>query len=133
MRTQVIAKLRRASDVLDRQLEDPELRARWQRTALPRAVALRLVSYRAEHGLSQSALGRIVGLSQPAIARIEAGERVPTVETLLRLADALEMEFLLDIRPANGTSSWVSVEAEAASIVETVTTDKGTRLLVAVN
>lgn len=127
------AKLRRASEVLERQLEDPELRARWQRTALPRAVALRLVAYRVEHGLSQSALGRMVGLSQPAIARIEAGDRVPTVETLLRLSDALGMEFLLDIRPANGTNSWVSDEAKAASIVETVTTDKGTRLLVAVD
>jgi len=125
--------LRSASDVLERQLLDPELRMRWERTTLSRAVALRLVLYRAEHGLSQSALGCLVGMSQPAIARIEAGERVPTVETLLRLSDALSIEFLLDIRPANGTSSWVSAEAEAAAIVETVTTEKGSRLLVAVN
>ncbi len=125
--------LRSASDVLERQLLDPELRMRWERTTLSRAVALRLVSYRAEHGLSQSALGRLVGMSQPAIARIEAGERVPTVDTLLRLSDALSIEFLLDIRPAHGKSSWVSAEAEAAAIVETVTTEKGSRLLVAVN
>ena len=125
--------LRSASDVLERQLLDPELRMRWERTTLSRAVALRLVLYRAEHGLSQSALECLVGMSQPAIARIEAGERVPTVETLLRLSDALSIEFLLDIRPANGTSSWVSAEAEAAAIVETVTTEKGSRLLVAVN
>ena len=72
-------------------------------------------------------------MAQPAIARIEAGERVPTIETLLRLSDALGIEFLVDIRPANGTNSWVSDEAEMAAIVETVTTEKGSRMLVAVN
>lgn len=122
-----------ASDVLERQLQNSELRAHWERTALSRAVEHRLVAYRAEHDLTQSALGRKVGMAQPAIARIEAGERVPTVETLLRLSEALGIEFLLDIRPANGTSSWVSDEAETAAIVETVTTEKGSRLLVAVN
>jgi transcriptional regulator with XRE-family HTH domain len=125
--------LRSANDVLKRQLQNPELRVHWERTTLARAVALRLVAYRAEHGLSQSALGRIVGMAQPAIARIEAGERVPTVETLLRLSDGLGIEFLLDIRPANGTSSWVTNEAESAAVVETVTTEKGSRMLVAVN
>lgn len=125
--------LRRAGDVLQRQLRDPDVRASWERTTLSRAVALRLIAYRAEHGLSQSVLGRMVGMSQPAIARMEAGERVPTVETMLRLSDALCIEFLLDIRPANGTSSWVTDEAETAAIVETMTTEKGSRLLVAVN
>ena len=55
---------------LTRQLKDPHFRAEWERTAVARAVAARLVEYRVEHGLSQTALG--------APARHEAaGRRTP--------------------------------------------------------
>ena len=39
---------------------DPEYRREWERTALARAVAVKLIAYRAEHDLSQTALaGRL--------------------------------------------------------------------------
>ncbi|MBI2301559.1 MAG: helix-turn-helix transcriptional regulator [Armatimonadetes bacterium] len=76
-------------EVLARHLQDPEFRAEWERTAVPRAVALWLVRYRAEHGLSQRALAARVGLQQPTIARLEAGDTEPKLSTLLRLSMAL--------------------------------------------
>jgi hypothetical protein len=42
------------ADLLTEQLRDPAFRDRWERTApLARAVAIGVVAYRAEHGLSQ--------------------------------------------------------------------------------
>lgn len=38
-------------------------------------------------------------MTQPAIARLEGGEHNPTFPTLLRLSDALGIEFAIDITP----------------------------------
>ena len=85
--------------VLAEQMEDPAFAQEWQRTALARAVAMRLVSYRAEHGLSQTKLAQLLGMKQPAVARLEGGDHVPTLLTLARLSQALGMEFHIDITP----------------------------------
>jgi hypothetical protein len=37
--------------------------------ALAHAVAIRVIGYRVDHGLSQSGLARVLGMHQPAIAR----------------------------------------------------------------
>ena len=86
--------------VLAESLNDPAVREEWDRTALARSVALRLVQYRAEHGLSQSALARRLEMKQPAIARLESGDHNPTIETLWRLARGLGIEFHIDVTAA---------------------------------
>lgn len=78
---------------------DPEYRREWERTALARAVAVKVISYRAEHGLTQTALAKRLKMTQPAIARLESGEHNPTFPTLLRLSDALGIELAIDIAP----------------------------------
>jgi transcriptional regulator with XRE-family HTH domain len=77
----------------------PEYRREWERTALARAVAVKVISYRAEHSLSQTALAKRLQMSQPAVARLESGEHNPTFPTLLRLSDALGIELAIDIAP----------------------------------
>ena len=77
----------------------PRYRVDWERTALARAVASRLVQYRAQHGLSQSGLARVRGMQQPAIARLEAGDHNPTLDTLWRLSQGLNLTFHIDITP----------------------------------
>jgi DNA-binding XRE family transcriptional regulator len=52
---------------------DPEYRREWERTALARAVAVKVIAYRAEHSLSQTALAKRLKMSQPAVARLESG------------------------------------------------------------
>jgi DNA-binding XRE family transcriptional regulator len=76
--------------VLEEALRDPEFRAEWDRLAPARAMANRLIAYRAEHGLNQTGSGRVLGVSQPAVARLEAGEHLPSLPTLLKLAEALD-------------------------------------------
>jgi ribosome-binding protein aMBF1 (putative translation factor) len=88
-----------AEDTLAEALKDEGFRREWERTALARAVAIRLVEYRAEHGLSQRALAAKLSMKQPAIARLEAGDHTPSIETLVRLSRGLGMRFRLEITP----------------------------------
>ena len=44
--------------ILEEELQDPEFRAEWERLAPARAVANRLIAYRAEHELTQTGLAR---------------------------------------------------------------------------
>jgi transcriptional regulator with XRE-family HTH domain len=43
-------------------------------------------------GISQRELGRRIGMSGQYIAKIEKGERAPTIETLTKISNALEIE-----------------------------------------
>lgn len=63
-------------------------------------IAATLASLRATTGLSQRDLARLAGMSQPAIARLEAGRATPTLATLERLARAAGFELRLDLVPA---------------------------------
>ncbi len=123
--------LRKATDILANQLVNPDVRAEWDRTAPARAVAQRVLAYRVEHGLSQTAMGKLLGMPQPAIARIESGEHVPTIDTLVRLSDGLGIEFSLNIVPPSKEAALVSDEVQRAPVVEEAATTHGGRLLLA--
>ena len=86
-------------DVLAQELEDPEFREQWERTALARWIAVEVSHYRAVHSLSQRELADQLGMKQPQIARIETSEHNPSLDTLARLATGLDLELLIDIRP----------------------------------
>lgn len=91
--------------LLAEHLADPEFRREWERTTSARALAVWLVRYRSEHGLSQRALAERVGMKQPVIARLESGETEPKLSTLLRLAEALQTPIDLELdaaQPAPG-------------------------------
>lgn len=95
-----LSALRTASDIRAEDLADDQVNAEHIRTVLARAVAMRVLAYRVEHGLSQTALARQLGMQQPAVARLEAGDHEPTFSTLERLARGLGIEFHIDITPA---------------------------------
>jgi|SRR5215217_7748427 len=76
---------------------NPEFRAIWDAQAFAREVAHRVISYRTEHGLTQDQLGKLIGISQPAVATLENGEEPPTLKTLAKVSAATELEFHLDI------------------------------------
>ena len=124
--------LQTAEEVLQEQLKDEEFRKLWEAMAPARVIALRLVQFRVDHGLSQSALGRLLGMSQPAVARLESGEHLPTLPTLTRIAHALDIEILVDIKPSPEAESWVSDEAEHdARVAERVRLTSGAEVLIA--
>ena len=63
------------------------------------AIADQVAERRAERGLSQRELAELTGTTQSAIARLEAGGRPPRIDTLLRMANALDCELVVDLRP----------------------------------
>lgn len=76
---------------LDDQLEqDPELRKRVDIALNEMRIEQDLTTLRAARGLSQAALAKRIGVSQPAIARLESGRiKNLTLRTLARYAAAL--------------------------------------------
>jgi DNA-binding XRE family transcriptional regulator len=91
--------LRTHEEVLASELQEPEFRAEWERTRFADAVATRVIAYRAEHGVTQTELAKQLGMSQSAVARLEAGDHEPTVATLARLSRRLGMSFHINITP----------------------------------
>ena len=65
-------------------------------------IAGQVADRRKERGLSQADLAELVGTTQSAIARLECGGRPPRIDTLLRIANALDADLhieLLDREP----------------------------------
>jgi transcriptional regulator with XRE-family HTH domain len=62
-------------------------------------IADRVADRRAVMGLSQRQLAELVGTTQSAIARLERGGRPPRIDTLLRIADALECDLVVELTP----------------------------------
>ncbi|MET7707112.1 helix-turn-helix transcriptional regulator [Micromonospora sp. NPDC005189] len=86
--------------VRERGREDPVFRAEWDRTAFAREVALRIVQYRTDNELTQTALARKVGMTQSVIARLESGDQPPSIATLVKLSRGTGMEF--DVKISQG-------------------------------
>ena len=65
-------------------------------------IAGQVADRRKGRGLSQADLAELVGTTQSAIARLESGGRPPRIDTLLRIANALDADLdieLLDREP----------------------------------
>jgi len=108
---------------------DPRFRAEWKKSAVGRAVALKVLQYRAAKRLTQEQLATRLGLRQSAVARLELGEVTPSFSTLVKLAEGLNMELLIDIKPGRLRSKLVSDAAERSGAK--LSTAKGSRVLVA--
>jgi transcriptional regulator with XRE-family HTH domain len=68
-------------------------------------IADQVVAQRAARNLSQRELAELVGTTQSAIARLEGGGRPPRIDTLLRIADALDCELAVELRPRASAES----------------------------
>ena len=123
-----LAQLKTNDQVLAEQLEDPEFRAEWERTALARALAIAVLRHRTERGLSQRKLAELLGWRQPAVARLELGEHNPSYDTLLELAQKLSLELVLDITPGGMAGRWFTPRAVQGAIVEDIEMADGMRV-----
>jgi len=102
---------------------DPAFAEEWDRTAFARQVAITVIRYRAERGISQRELAAATGLQQPAIARLEIGDSTPSLSTLAKLSRATGLKFHLEIAqgsvaiPSTGRPSSKSVYRVKRSFV----------------
>jgi transcriptional regulator with XRE-family HTH domain len=64
-----------------------------------RSVGERIAAERARRSVSQRELAQLTGTTQSAIARLEGCSRAPRLDTLLRVAHALDCALELELRP----------------------------------
>jgi transcriptional regulator with XRE-family HTH domain len=62
-------------------------------------VADQVAEQRRARDLSQAELAELTGTTQSAIARLEAGGRPPRIDTLLRIAEALDCKLVVELQP----------------------------------
>ncbi len=67
-----------------------------------REVAWLLIKYRMEHGLTQEELAARVGTSYSQISRIENGRQRTSLDTLLRIAHALDLKMIVGFEQVAG-------------------------------
>jgi ribosome-binding protein aMBF1 (putative translation factor) len=84
-----------ATDSRRRRSRSVEYRAAQERLAPYEGIARLVIKRRAELGLTQEQLAERMGTSHSAISRIESGQHRTTVATLERLAQALEVRFVI--------------------------------------
>jgi transcriptional regulator with XRE-family HTH domain len=67
-------------------------------------VAQALIRFRGERALTQKAAVRLLRMTEPMVSRLERGDHVPNVDTMLRVAEAtgtvLQVEFVPNDRSA---------------------------------
>ena len=77
----------------ERLARDPEFKAAWEDTRPQYEFRRALIMARVEAGITQREMAERLGVKQSAVARWEAGETMPTLDTLFRVAKALNLDF----------------------------------------
>lgn len=99
---------------LERQMEDPDFAARFQKAGEAWDVAVRLATLREQAGLTQSELARRVGTSQQQISRLESPSyEGHSLSMLRRVADALGTQVHVSIDPLPASNRMVVAESRA--------------------
>ncbi len=75
-------------------------RAGYRRAKEAFEIAERVRQAREGRGLTQAELAARIGSTQPALARLEAGGVTPNLDTLHRIAEALGLELVVNLRRA---------------------------------
>lgn len=75
-------------------------RSGYQRAKAAYEIAERVRHARERLDMTQAELAIRIGSTQPAVARLEAGGVMPNLDTLHRIAEALGLELVVDLRRA---------------------------------
>jgi transcriptional regulator with XRE-family HTH domain len=98
-----------------RRARNPAYRAELERLAPYETLARIVIRRRGALGLSQAQLAKRMGTSHSAISRIESGQHPTTVQTLRRLAAALDTHLVVGF--ADDIPGLQSTGASAADLV----------------
>jgi ribosome-binding protein aMBF1 (putative translation factor) len=80
-------------------LQNPEVKAEYERLEPEFRLASMLIEARAKAGLSQEQLARRMGMKQAGVARIESGRYNPSMKTLQRYAEATGHKLQISMEP----------------------------------
>jgi len=87
---------------LEKQLQDPAVRAEWDALEPEFAIIQAIIDARKTTGLTQKQLSERTGISQGDISRLENGNANPSLNTLKRLANGMDMVLKIEFsQPAS--------------------------------
>jgi DNA-binding XRE family transcriptional regulator len=86
-------------DTWERARRSAAFRAEQERLADYAEIAAQIILYRTRLGLTQEELARRIGTSHSAISRLESGQHRSSVETLRRVANALNLRLKITFEP----------------------------------
>ena len=86
-------------DVKESRAENSSVETAYAAAKLAYELGAHVRAMREERGWTQSELGSRTGMSQPAIARFEAGGTSPTFELLERVANAFDSTLSVELKP----------------------------------
>ena len=87
------------AEAREARIHRPEVAAAYEETRLRHELAEAIRSRREELGWSQRQLAERAGMTQPGVARFEAGGTTPTLPLLERLANALGLTVTISLAP----------------------------------
>lgn len=79
------------SDYRKQQMQDPEFRAYAEQMQPFADLAKAVVGARLERNLTQQELSKLTGVAQSDISRLESCEGNPSLKTLIRIAEGMDM------------------------------------------
>ena len=85
-------------DFKAQRLTDPEVRKEYEALEPQFRLIREILSRRSELNLSQMQLAKLVRTQQPAISRLERGDANITINTLRRIADALDADLDISLK-----------------------------------
>ena len=82
-------------------MKDPEFRKEYESLEPEYKLAAALIRLRLAKGLTQAQLATLLNTKQESIARLESGSSLPSLSTVKRVADALDADLEINLRPKN--------------------------------
>ncbi len=80
-------------------IKDPEFKKEYEALEPEYRLAAALIRLRLAKGLTQAQLAALLNTKQESIARLESGSSLPSLSTVKRVADALDAELEISLRP----------------------------------
>jgi len=107
---------RTAAEAAENQAKtDLEYRALRETHAAARAIAKQVIHHRTRNALSQQDLAKKIGTSHSQVSRIESGRHMPSVETLRRISEALDLNLIIILEPKDVAERHASSSKPGAS------------------
>jgi len=85
-------------------MKNPEFREGYEALEPEYKLAAALIRLRLAKGLTQAQLAALLNTKQESIARLESGSSLPSLSTVRRVADALDAELEINLRPKRQSS-----------------------------
>lgn len=93
------------NEFIEEQLQDPVFKEKYDALEPEFTVMQAMIDARKEKGMTQKELAEATGISQADISRLEHGTGNPSIKTLQRVAQALQMALKIEFVPMRGSST----------------------------